>query len=475
MMILVYLAFLLISIVKLLYFTYLFQIKEYRLDRIKSFYKEVGFLKFFYGVEIKKPAKTTRNLFILFSAFLPEFILFLYLTEIPYYFGFIAFVLAPLIACVCVYILVFLTSIPVAIHRGNIILKAKMKVRKSNAVFIGVTGSYGKSTVKEYLYQILSSKYNVAKTDKNMNTDVGVALCVLKNLTPETEYFIAEIGAYTRGEVKNAAKVVKPTYGILTALGNQHVDLFGSKENLIKGKFELIDILPESGKSYINKDTLDDKKDLKHYKVPTILFSTKKNADIHANNIRVVDNELAAHIIYRDKKIDIQTSLIGEHNISNLLPCIALAFDLGMSAQEIQKAIKNIQPVPGKLSVEKGKNKSTILNDSYNSNVDGFIAGLHTLKKFPQKNKIIISRGIIELGIEKRSSYQHIIDEIEKTSIRLFTTDMLFKDLNKHEHVKCYTNEIDLLQELQKELSADTIILIEGRFPEKDINNILEL
>lgn len=472
-MLAIFLLFLIIATIQSLYFTYLFQIKEYRWDRMKSFIKEEGILKFFYLISFKLPAKKHRNALILGMALFPIFFIFLLLIENRYWFGYISLILSPFISFMLVYIAVLITRFPAFISRSLTISKASQKVASSKAICIAITGSYGKTSVKEYLYQILSSKYNVGKTDKNMNTDVGVALSILKNLKKNTQYFIAEIGAYHIGEIAKTCEIFRPTYSILTALGNQHIDLFGSKENLIQAKSELFINLPEHGKAYFNLDTPESKKIAEKTPSPHTFFSVKTSkADIFAYNIEYNPEKITAVVLYNKVKIHIKTSLTGRHILSNLLPCIAVALDLGMKKEDIEQAIKDLKPLENKLNVFKHSSDALILDNAYNSNVEGFISGIETMKSFPQKTKIVVSKGIIELGVEKSSSYEKIIKHLEKTSIMLYTTDSLFKKLSNTNRVKLFSNEENILDELLKTSNDQTLILLEGKFTDDFIRNI---
>lgn len=479
MMLFIYLSFLLIGIVKLLTFLYYFQIKEYRKDRFLSMIRETSWFKFLYGVDLRKPAKSWRNSIILIGVFTPLFLLFLYLTEIPSYWGIVAFILSPIITFGLVILFVVFTEVIANVLRTAIIMRAKLKLMGFTGETIAITGSYGKSTVKEFLYHILSTRWRVAKTDANKNTAVGIGLCALKNIQRNTQFFIAEAGAYRRGEVQQSVRLLKPKYSILTAYGTQHLDLFGSRENIIKGKSEILQILPKNGKGYVNADTMTmsgytEKAELIekfNIQAPIASYALQKEADVRARHVYYTQHGMHAHISYQTFHFPIHTKLIGSHLISNLLPCIALAIDLGMSIPEIQTAVSTLEPVKGKLSLTQTKTGFAILDDGYNSSEHGFIAAIHALKQFPQRNKIIISKGIIELGAEKKPAYQAIIYELEKTAIQMFTTDALFQQLNKHKHVKHFSSERKLLQALQSNLQPNTIILIEGRFSD----SILEL
>ena len=133
--------------------------------------------------------------------------------------------------------------------------KAQNKLKSiSNLKVIGITGSYGKTSCKNILNDILNIKYNALKTPKNLNTYNGLIMTINNNMDKFCEIFIAEMGAYVKGEIKGLCNLVKPKYGILTVIGTAHLETFGSEENIITGKFELIESLPEDGFAILNGD-----------------------------------------------------------------------------------------------------------------------------------------------------------------------------------------------------------------------------
>ena len=452
------------SFLKSFYFIYLFQTKEYRLDRFFSMMREEGLFHVFYLRMIRLPAKTLRNFLIITISLILSFCLFLFLEKI-------AFVIAPLLIIFVPFIAfsfsltgVLITSIPVGYYRKRLIDLAKKDVATSKTVFVGITGSFGKTSTKDYLYLILSQKFNVAKTDANMNTDTGIALSILKNLGKNTDYFIAEMGAYKLNEIRKAALIVRPKYGILTGIGNQHLDLFGSKENLLKAKKELLMALPKDGKAYVNFDCDGYAKLIKDLKCKVVSYSVSKPADIFAKKIYIKGGKTIADIVYKNTVFRLETGLLGYHNISNLLPCIALASDLKVDKKKITETIKQIRPTVHRLSIHSGPNQSTILSDAYNSNVDGFIAAIKTGSLFQLKNKYIISRGIIELGYEKGQSYKKIVDELKKNDFILLTIDRLFKKYDKQDRVLYFNKEDRMIRYLIGKADKNSLIVVEGKF-----------
>ena len=191
-MFIIILVTLILTFLKSLHLTYLFQIKEYRLDRFMSMMRERGFLRTLYSFYIRFPALSLRNSLIVFLILIFELGLFLSVFEFPeiYILLNILLPMAPFMALLFVILTIYLTAIPVFFYRKIIIIRAYFKVRNSKAIFIGITGSYGKTSVKEFIYSLLSTQYQTGKTDANMNTDVGVAQAILKNLQNNTEFFV---------------------------------------------------------------------------------------------------------------------------------------------------------------------------------------------------------------------------------------------------------------------------------------------
>lgn len=456
-------------LIKALFFTYLYQIKEYRWDRLYSTIKETGWFHFLYNTQFRRPATSIRNVLIIALVLVQAIILADAFNEAVFIF---AVLLSPVIAFILTSVAVYLTGFLARYQRRTIIEKAKLKATNSKAVCIGITGTYGKSSVKEFLYHVLSSQFPTAKTDKNMNTDVGIALSVINNLKDDTQYFVTEYGAYKVGEIEDACEIIRPAISVLTGLGNQHLDLYGSKENLVKAETYILNILDKNQMAYINKDFPHSSDAVKAVEAKRIFYSMGE-ADIHPTVTTNRNNKQQATIKYKKETFEIETSLLGRHNILNLLPAIAVAHDLGIEKTNIIKAVNAIQPIHGKLSIHHGFGGSTVINDSYNSVVNGFMAMIDVINDLPGKNKVIVSKGIIELGVEKRSSYRLILDKLAKTDIILYTTDHVFKEENKEAKILTLNDEHSILADLKKIAKQDTVIGIEGRFTNTFINTVI--
>ena len=454
---------LILAIIYIFSFTYYFQIKEYRFDRLFSFLREKGFLQSLIPDKFYKPKPSFRNLIIVGLSFL---LVLLVIIKTDWLFGWLLGI-AGVVAGV-------LVTEPVSLLKRNIdITKAKKKLAKSSTQVIGITGSYGKTSTKEFLYQILKTQFETEKTMQNFNTNVGVAISINKNLKPQTQYFVAEIGAYKIGEIKTVTNWVKPKYGILTALGNQHIDLFGSKENLIKAKKELLTSLPKEGTAYVNIDSKGFEKATNEIQAKVVKYSaSSNNADIYIEKLNITDSKTSVDVTYHNERFNLSTGLIGKHNLVNLLPCIALAYDLGISKEKILKAIGNLKNEFGKLSLHKGLKGSQVLFDGKNSNVNGFISALETLASLNTPTKLVITKGIIELGKEKKRSYETILRKLRKSKAKMITTDKLFNELDEHADVRLVKTEKEIYEFLHQQLDNSSALLVEGKFTEPFVTKL---
>ncbi len=443
--------------------TYRFQIKEYRLDRFLSFLKEEGFINAVYTRQIRFPSASLRNMLIIALSVLLLIGVIFYAQEGSFIRLMAFVVLAPIASLTVVTVSVLLTEVLAQIRRRKIVREAKAHLSLSKAVVIGITGSYGKTTTKEFLAQILGSRFKVAKTEANMNTDVGIALSILKDVTPETQYFIVEMGAYTKGEIEKACRLVLPKYGILTAIGNQHLSLFGSREKLLAAKKELLEAVPVKGRIYMSK-TIEDRSVLvRGIMAPVTLFSSGTKGDITAR--KVTGKKSSYTVVYKKKSLDIEVPKELPYAIDAILPGVALALDLGMSLKEIQAGVKGIKILPAKLSQSKGIKGSTLLLDTANSSVEGFISAVDALGAIKATGqKYAVSKGVIELGEEKEASYQKILSKLSKNKVSLLTTDRLFKALDVSNNVSLFEEEKKLLAHLLEKINKKTTILLEGRF-----------
>lgn len=294
------------------------------------------------------------------------------------------------------------------------LLSARRRIKTLQPRVIGITGSYGKTSTKYILHQILSQKFNTLMTPNSYNTPMGICKVIRGDLTAEHEVFIVEMGAYKRGDIRELCNLAFPQIGILTAVGPQHLERFKSIENIAKGKYELIESLPADGLAVFNCDNeicagLADKRaqtgsPVRRYATEASpVASVADTADLIATNVRYTDNGLAFTVHANTEKFDmmdteIQTRLLGKHNVSNILAAMTVAMECGMELEEIREAVAKVEPVPHRLQLTTGAGGVTIIDDSFNSNPVGAKAALEALSEIGDGKKVLVTPGMIELG-----------------------------------------------------------------------------
>lgn len=278
--------------------------------------------------------------------------------------------------------------------------KAVKKLKSiGNLKVIGITGSYGKTSSKNILSDILNVKYNALPSPKNFNTPYGLIITVNNYLDKFDDILIAEMGAYKVGEIKQLCNLVKPKYGILTKIGTAHIEIFGSQENIRKGKFELIESLPHDGIGVLNADDpLQVNYKLKNDCKIIWIGIDNKDADVRAIDIKTSNKGTTFNVIFKgDKnKYLFTTKLLGYNNIYNILAALALSKEFGLSVDQMKKAVLGVKSVEHRLELRSAGN-ITYIDDSYNSNPVGSKMALDVLKDMPAL-RIIMTPGMVELG-----------------------------------------------------------------------------
>ncbi len=273
------------------------------------------------------------------------------------------------------------------------------RILKSNSglTVIGITGSFGKTTTKFILNRILSEKYNTVCTPQSFNTPMGVVRTVREKIKPNTQMFICEMGAKNIGDIKEICDIAHPSCGIITSVGAQHLDTFGSIDNVFKTKFELAqEVKHNNGFTFISAESEEilsryDKNDK-----TLILFG--KDEAYRAENI--VRNAYGSNfdLVLNGVRITVSTKLLGLHSIYDILAAAALGFKLGVSENDIKVAVSSLKSTEHRLELKGSVNGSLLIDDAYNSNPVGCLEAVRTLGTFDGFKKTVITPGLIELG-----------------------------------------------------------------------------
>jgi len=508
--------FILAIVRQILYWSWLWQLKEYRTDRMRAHFQDIGNKSAFLALigfsairQNKIPKLTAKSILIIFFSVLSSVaILFLIFWNFPPvsqvfdYSDFISYqnflfnndflfsclIVEYLMMPTIIFCFVIILNGLSAIFKKRIVAKAKTKIAGfSNLKVIGITGSYGKTITKEILADILSKKYKVLKTPANINTAIGIAQLILDKLDETCEIFVAEMGAYKIGEIKEICEMVKPSIGIITAINEQHLALFGDIENTIKAKFELVDSLHEKGLAILNigdeniQSGMELRNSFSHWlKARVKLYSvgTKSNAYAisEATDRQVVKFKFISGINMKDFIVNIA----GAHNISNILAAIIAAEDLGMELDEISQILQKADYSNAALKNLAGLNGSTLIDDTYNANPDGVLAALRFIKN-KRGRKIIVMSSLIELGSSAHKTHERLGEEISRIAAKLFFLDnYYFSDIKKgaeknkesETEIRNEKNAKKISEYLKNELKPSDIVMFINRGSRKVLEEL---
>lgn len=494
-------------------FASIWQQKEYRLDRMKDFWGTAQGKKFFIRYPFirgvlafvlffflpKEPVYFFPALAVVFGADLIRIALQVLhhqvkrpkltlkaLLLIGFSFGFEVALLVTFNFWAVLLIILFrfdilsgiaiIAGIPTKAWRKKQIAGATKKMHGlRNLRVIGITGSYGKSSTKEILAHMLSEKFRVVKTPENTNSEIGVAEFVLRTDFVGVDFFICEMGAYTRGEIKTIADMVRPTVGVLTTVGEEHLSLFGSKENIAKTKYELLESIPKEGLVVTNGDNE---------------FCTARLGELSAKRQKlfgeVGGTHLSAIILEKESTLDgtrgkiqiggvihdISLPVPGAHQIVNVAPALLVVEFLGLSLSEAVASLKTL-PMGTHGSLKTFRIKNAIgIDDTYNSNPRGFISALELVAKTTGTRRVVVTRGMMELGNESEAKHREVgakiaklgIDEVliispdSKNALVEGIGNGATKIVSEYDHAK-------ILERVKKYTESAAVILFENRLP----------
>lgn len=274
-------------------------------------------------------------------------------------------------------------------HNKKFVKRAKQKLSSSHIKVIGITGSYGKTSTKHILYSILSKKFKVLATPRSHNTPLGIALSINNNELGDFDVFIAEMGARNVGDIAELCDLCPPDYSIITGVCPQHLESFGSLENIVKAKGEIL--LSTKQRAVIASDCIE-------------LFGNypcdKIKCDC-ASEISCDSSGSAFKLKLGGESVTVKTKLLGRPAVNNIALAAEVAFELGMTVSEIAEAVAGLEFIEHRLQLIEA-NGVNILDDGYNSNIRGAAAAIEVLKYF-KGSRIAVTPGLVELGVLEES------------------------------------------------------------------------
>lgn len=261
-------------------------------------------------------------------------------------------------------------------------------------ITIGITGSYGKTSVKNILQKMLSVKYRTIATPLSYNTPLGICKAV-KDVDSSTEIFIAEMGAKKIGDIKELCEIIRPDVGIITGICGQHLETFLSVENIKKAKNELIEALPLDGYAFFSSDS-EGSEELFSKCGKRKFIAGASGGEVYAKSVKEEKDGTRIELVIGGKSYALKTSLRGRGNAGNICLAASVALKFGVKAEQIVACAERLKPVPHRLEVIRA-NGVIVIDDSYNANIESVKSAAEVLKAFDGK-KIVVTPGIVECG-----------------------------------------------------------------------------
>jgi UDP-N-acetylmuramoyl-tripeptide--D-alanyl-D-alanine ligase len=308
--------------------------------------------------------------------------------------------------------------------------RAEAKLARIAPVVVGVTGSFGKTSTKFAIARLLE---DALATPSSYNTPLGVCRTINEQLDESEKYFVVEMGAYGVGEIAELCRFVKPSIGVLTAVGPAHLERFGSLDAVRRAKYELIESLPPDGRAVMNVDdptvrALADSTE--RVQVVRYGLEAEGRPDLTATDVRTGSGGSAFTI--RDRRsgdaIEVETQLLGRYAIGHVLGGVAVAVTAGRRLTDIVDDISQLRAVDHRLQLIEGTGGITVIDDAYNSNPDGAAAALDVLEAIPGHKKVVVSPGIIELGPEQFEANEHFGERAAEVADVLIVVARLNRD-----------------------------------------------
>ncbi|MDA1866948.1 UDP-N-acetylmuramoyl-tripeptide--D-alanyl-D-alanine ligase [Bacillus thuringiensis] len=340
--------------------------------------------------------------------------------------------------------------------------------KTSNVKVIGITGSNGKTMVKDIISTILSTTYRVHKTKGNLNSQIGLPLTILE-MKQDTELLILEMGMSETGQIRNLAQIAQPDVAIITMIGQSHLETLGSREEIAKAKFEIVDGLNDGGLFLYNGDEPLLSQNINMLGIESKSFGGKYTNDLFPTNVQL--DEYGVHFKLNHSKIQYDVPLHGKHNIFNTIVGIAVGQFYKVPIEKIQEALQQINITQMRFQFLTAKTGFTIINDAWNASPSSMRAAIETLQKLnAYKKKIIVIGDMLELGKKAETYHREIGKMLNEESIQyVFTYGELAKivaeEARKNYHtgkIKSFDNKAKIAEEVLKVITKKDVVLLKG-------------
>ncbi|QDQ05801.1 UDP-N-acetylmuramoyl-tripeptide--D-alanyl-D-alanine ligase [Bacillus sp. BD59S] len=341
--------------------------------------------------------------------------------------------------------------------------------RGINVKVIGITGSNGKTTVKDIIGSILSSTYKVHKTKGNFNSQIGLPLTILE-MKRDTEFLILEMGMSEKGQIRNLSRIAQPDVAIITMIGQSHLETLGSREEIAKAKFEIVDGLNDDGLFLYNGDEPLLSRNNNMLGIECKSFGEKDTNDLYPNSVQL--DEYGVHFKLNDStKVKYDVPLHGKHNILNAIVGIAVGEFYNVPIEKIQEALQQINITQMRFQFLTAKTGFTIINDAWNASPSSMKAAIETLQKLnAYEKKMIVIGDMLELGKNAKTYHREIGKMLNEESIQYVFTygelaEIVAEEASKKYaigKVRSFNNKAKIAEEVLKIITQNDVVLLKG-------------
>ncbi|MEG6565496.1 UDP-N-acetylmuramoyl-tripeptide--D-alanyl-D-alanine ligase [Thermoanaerobacterium saccharolyticum] len=359
--------------------------------------------------------------------------------------------------------IIFVEDTKDALHRI-----AKYYRSKFDIPFIAITGSSGKTTTKDMIYNVLSMKYNVLKTIGNFNNEIGLPLTLFK-LNDDHEMAVVEMGMSGFGEMRKLKNIASPNVAVYTNIGVAHIEKLGSRENILKAKSELIENFKDGDTIVINADD-DMLIKLLDKKGPKFVTYGINNGDIRAFDIELKEESSKYKVLIDGCVLDVELNVPGKHNIYNSLAAICIGIQFDVNKDDIRKALSKFKPSAMRLNIIDAFGIK-IINDVYNANPSSMKAALSVLGRYAGRRKIAVLGNMLELGQYADIAHREVGENVKENDIDVLITigdyalkiadGAVEKGMDKNNVFRCGNNAeaIDVIKNIMKD---SDVFLVKG-------------
>jgi UDP-N-acetylmuramoyl-tripeptide--D-alanyl-D-alanine ligase len=344
--------------------------------------------------------------------------------------------------------------------------------RKAGVPVVAVTGSNGKTSVKDMIAAVLEQKYRVLKTGGNFNNEIGLPLTLLE-LGPEHQAAIVEMGMRGRGEIQQLARIAQPDIGVISNIGEAHIELLGSMENIAQAKGELLAELPATGAAILNGDDPWLRKLGEGLDRQAIYYGFGENNHLQATDWQMTGptNSEFKVKVSGHKPMSVQIPVPGRHNVLNALAAIGVGLELGLSQEEIGQGLTELSLSKMRLEIKTGKSW-TVINDAYNANPSSMRAALEVLAGYPcQGKRIAVLGNMLELGEQAEKGHRSIGDTVASLGLDSLVTlgelagwiaaQAATRGMKQRSIFAC-TEKEQAIRQLQAILQPGDVVLVKG-------------